>query len=416
LSGLETVDTAQAAARLFVGLLAAAAVVAFLARRIAFPYTVALVVLGLIVALAGPPIDLELTPSLVLLVLLPGLVFEAAYRIELRDLRPVSGAVVLLAGPGVVVGAAITAGLLHGAAGLDLESAFLIGAMVAATDPAAVVATFKRLSAPRRLSTLVESESLFNDGTGIVLFGLALEGVRQGISLDAALVRFVATVGISAILGVVAGVLVSRLIAGVGDHLIEVLFSVVLAYGTYLAAESIHLSGIIATVSAGITLGNYGRRLGLSEASLLSLDTVWEFVAFLLNALTFLLVGLAISLDVLAQSVGPIVWGVVGILVARAFIVYVVVGGWSRLVHGSDGAARIPIPWRHVVFWSGLRGAIAVALALSLPTDVPHRDVLQGVTFGVVLFTLLIQGTTAEWFLGRAGVHDLDRKIAKEGV
>jgi Na+:H+ antiporter len=400
-------DAAEAAVRLFVAVVGAAALVALLARRIAFPYTIALVVLGLVVALAGPPIDLELAPSVVLLVLLPGLVFEAAYRIELSHLRPVAVAAAVLAGPGVLFGALVTAVLLHVGGGIEPASAFLVGAMVSATDPAAVVATFKRLRAPRPLATLVESESLFNDGTGVVIFGLALEGIRRGVTLDAAIVEFTAVVVGSIALGLGTGVLVSRVIARVGDHLIEVAFSVVLAYGTYLVAEYVGLSGIIATVSAGMTLGNYGRRLGLTEASLVALDIVWEFVAFLLNAFTFLLVGLAISLDELLQAAGSIAWGVVGILAARAILVYGVVGTWSRYAPGRLGA-RLPPGWLHVVFWSGLRGAIAVALALSLPVELPDRDLLQGVTFGVVLFTLLAQGSTAERILERANVRDLD--------
>jgi CPA1 family monovalent cation:H+ antiporter len=407
------IEPAETAATLFVALVAAAAVVALLARRIAFPYTIALVVLGLVVALAGPPIDLQLTPGLVLLVLLPGLVFEAAYRIDLRDLRPVALVVGLLAVPGVLFAAAVTAGILHVAAGLDLASGFLVGAMVSATDPAAVVATFKRLNSPRQLSTLVESESLFNDGTGVVIFGLALEGMRQGIGIDGALVQFAITVAASAALGVAAGVVVSRLVAGVDDHLIVMMFSVVLAYGTYLAAETLHISGIIATVTAGITLGNYGRQRGISEESLMALDTVWEFVAFMLNALVFLLVGFAISVEGLVGAAAPIVWGVLGILAARAILVYGGAGIVSRLAR-RPRPSGLPLPWLHVTFWAGLRGAIAVALALSLPADVPNRELLQGTTFGIVLFTLLAQGTTAELFLERANVRDLDASEANE--
>jgi CPA1 family monovalent cation:H+ antiporter len=405
-------DAAEAAARLFVALVGAAAIVALLARRLAFPYTIALVVLGLVIALAGPPIDLELTPGLVLLVLLPGLVFEAAYRIDLAHLRPVAGYVAMLAGPGVLAGAGVTAVLLHLGAGLDLGPAFLIGATVSATDPAAVVATFKHLATPRRLSTLVEAESLFNDGTGVVIFGLAVEAIREHVGIDGALLEFVVTVVVSGAVGIGAGLIVSRLIAGVGDHLIEVAFTVVLAYGTYLAAEAAGLSGIIATVTAGIALGNDAQRRGVPEASLAALDTVWEFVAFLLNALTFLLVGLAISLQGLVASAGAILWGVVGILAARALLVYGAAGAASALVERRAGTPRpelaLPMAWRHVVFWAGLRGAVAVALALSLPADIPQRELLQGAIFGIVLFTLLAQGSTARLFLKRWDVRDVE--------
>jgi CPA1 family monovalent cation:H+ antiporter len=399
------IETAEVAARLFVGLLAAAAVAALVARRVALPYTVALVVLGLAIALVGPPIDVELTPGLVLLVLLPGLVFEAAYRIDLAHLRAVAAPVAVLAGPGVLAGALVVMALLHLGAGMEPGAAFLVGAMVSATDPVAVVATFRRVEVSRRLSTLVEAESLFNDGTGVVIFGLALEAMRRGVALDLAVVEFAVTVSVSGILGVAAGALVSRLIAGVEDHLIEVMFSVVLAYGTYLVAESVQLSGIIATVAAGIMLGNHGRRLGLSESSLAAMDSVWEFVAFLLNALAFLLVGLAMDVGGMLAAAAPIAWGVAGILVARAALVYLVLGGSTRLRPFRDAHPRFPVAWLHVIFWSGLRGAIAVALALSLPADLPDRELLQGITFGIVLFTLLAQGTTAERVLARAGAR-----------
>jgi CPA1 family monovalent cation:H+ antiporter len=402
------IDSAEAAARIFVALIGAAAVVALIARRTAFPYTIGLVVLGLVIALAGPPIDLELTPGLVLLILIPGLVFEAAYRIEIRQLTPVLGATFLLAGPGVVIGALVTAVVLHLATGLAFSHAFLVGAMVSATDPAAVVATFKRLRSPRRLSTLVEAESLFNDGTGVVLFGLAVEGLRRNVTLDAAAIDFLVTVVASTVLGIVTGALVARLVARVGDHLIEMTFSLVLAYGTYLVAEGFQQSGIIATVAAGITLGNYGRRVGLAETSLVALDTVWEFLAFLLNALTFLLVGFAISLDGLVAAAEPIAWGVVAILVARAAFVYLGLRTWSSVGARVRLGTALPSNWLHVVFWSGLRGAIAVALALSLPTDLAERELLQDITFGIVLFTLLAHGTTAELFLERARVRDHD--------
>jgi monovalent cation:H+ antiporter, CPA1 family len=237
--------------------------------------------------------------------------------------------------------------------------------------------------------------------------------MRQGIGIDGALVQFAITVAASAALGVAAGVVVSRLVAGVDDHLIVMMFSVVLAYGTYLAAETLHISGIIATVTAGITLGNYGRQRGISEESLMALDTVWEFVAFMLNALVFLLVGFAISVEGLVGAAAPIVWGVLGILAARAILVYGGAGIVSRLAR-RPRPSGLPLPWLHVTFWAGLRGAIAVALALSLPADVPNRELLQGTTFGIVLFTLLAQGTTAELFLERANVRDLDASEANE--
>ncbi len=247
------------------------------------------------------------------------------------------------------------------------------------------------------------------------------------------------------------------MLPNVGDHLIEISLSVVLAYGTYLAADAVHLSGVIATAVAGIVLGNYGRRLGLSARTEEALDTVWEFVAFLATAFVFLVVGFAISADRLLGVAAPIAWAIAATLAGRAVIVYVLLGGWrlasrrrdrrrrseravarawsgslaaleklpgwSAMVPQPPAASRpkrrsgarnegdLPMGWLHVIFWSGLRGAVSTALALSLPADFPNRSELQGITFGVVIFTLLVQATTAEVVVDRwgHGARSIDR-------
>ncbi len=407
--------------RLFVLLVGAAAFVTLLARRINLPYTVALVAFGLVAGAFAQPLRLEITPQLVLVVLLPALIFEASYQTDFAKLRPSLGGVALLAGPGVFVSAAIIAAALHLGAGLAWSEAFVVGAMLSATDPAAVIATFRRLSSPRRLATLVEAESVFNDGTGIVVFAIAADFVTRPVGPVEIGVAFVSVVAISAALGAVAGFVASRILPSVGDHLIEISLSVVLAYGTYLAADALHQSGVIATAVAGIVLGSYGRSRGLSKRTEEALDTVWEFVAFLATAFIFLVVGFAIAAHSLVDVAGPIAWAIVAALVGRAVIVYGLLGGW-RLARrawwarsqpdsgATDGARRelrdggiLPFDWLHVVFWSGLRGAVSTALALSLPIDFPNRAQLQGITFGVVLFTLIVQATSADFVVGRWG-------------
>ncbi len=393
------------AIELMVGLLGLAAFVAIVARPLRLPYTVALVVAGLIggigANLAGfAPI--EVSPELVLLVLLPGLVFEAAYRLRVVELRRWAGGLALLAIPGVLISAAIVAIVLHVATGLRLDLAFIVGAMVSATDPAAVVATFKQVRVPASLSTMVDGESLLNDGTGLVLFSIAVGAVSAPIGPGEALVTFAGTVLLSIAIGLAAGFVAFRVMAIVDDHLVELTISFVLAYGSYILADQVHLSGVISTVTAAVVLGNVGRGMTMSKSGEDAIDTVWEFFAYLLTAEVFLLVGLAIPPTSLLDAFGPIAWGIIAILVGRALVVYLLLGGASRLGSRRGLANRVPTGWLHVLFWAGLRGAVAVAMALSLPDDIPQRALLQEITFGVVLFTLLFQGTTIGWVVERA--------------
>ena len=388
-------DATLALIRAFIVLVGATAAVSLIARRFSIPYTVALVALGLAGGAILRPAGPELPPELVLTVLLPGLIFEAAYRIDVRVLRPSIVSVFVLAGPGVLMVAALVAVALRVGVGLPLPIGFVAGAIVAATDPAAVIASFKRLGAPHRLSTLVEAESLFNDGTGIVLFTIAVAAVGRPAGVVDSVLGFVSIIVISSLIGVAAGFAASWLIVRVRDHLVELSISLVLAYGSALLAGAIGQSGIIAAAVAGMTLGNRGRTLGLSNRTLQAMDTVWEFLAFLLSALVFLLVGAAIPITELAGAALPIFVAVVAVQAGRAVLVYGVVAGLGRLLRGRAGSV-IPAPWQHIVFWSGLRGAVSVALALALPADFPMRALVQEIVFGVVVFTLAIQATTVD--------------------
>jgi monovalent cation:H+ antiporter, CPA1 family len=406
------------AIELFVGLLLLAVMVAIAARPLRLPYTVALVIAGLLTGIganaAGVP-TIAVPPDLVLLVLLPGLVFEAAYRIRIAELRRWFGGLALLAVPGVVISAAVVALVLSVATGLRPDLAFIVGAMLSATDPAAVVATFKRLRVPNALATIVDGESLLNDGTGLVLFAIAVGAVYAPVSPPEAIVSFIATGVISVAIGLGTGFLASRVMGLVDDHLIELTASVVLAYGSYVLADHFGFSGVIATVTAAVILGNFGPGRTVSESGVDAIDTVWEFLAYLLTAVVFLLVGLAIPPARLVESLGPILWGIVGILVGRAIVIYLLLGGASRLWRRPGLEQPVAPGWLHVMFWAGLRGAVAVAMALALPADIPQRALLQEITFGVVLFTLIVQGTT----IGRVIDHTVavrdDRAVVGVG-
>ena len=256
--------------------------------------------------------------------------------------------------------------------------------MLAATDPAAIIAVFSRLRAPRRLTTLIEAESLLNDGTGIVIFAIAVEAFGRDVAPIELVVGLVVTTVVSTAVGAAIGYLSTRVLARVDDHLIELMISLVAAYGSYLLAERLDQSGILATVACGLVFGSLGRRAASARAKD-AIDTVWEFIAFLMTTIVFLLIGLAVSIPQLADAFVPSLVALVGLLVSRALVVYGLLGG--RLAR--DGSARMgramPSTWLHLIAWAGLRGAIAIALALSLPADIPQRDLMQGIVFGCVL-------------------------------
>ncbi|MEO5964957.1 MAG: sodium:proton antiporter [Candidatus Limnocylindrales bacterium] len=397
----ESATAALIPIELLVLILMIATGVSIIARRAALPYSVALVLAGLVIAILQPIGRVEVTQELILIGLIPGLVFEAAYKIDVSELRRTFLAVAVLAAPGVLITAAVVAVIVSMVTGMDFGLAFLLGAMISATDPVAVVALFKRVGAPPRLATVVEAESLLNDGTGIVLFTIALGALTAPVSLAGGAVAFVTTIVSSAVLGLIGGLVAFRVMRATDDHMIEVAISFVAAYATYIVADRVHESGVIATVVVGLVLGNQAGVRGLSQGTRDALDVVWEFTAFVLTAVTFLLVGFAISPDLLLLAAPVIAAGFVAITLARAIVVYGVVGGGSRLIRGPNAPS---VGYLHVMFWAGLRGAIAVALALALPPALKDRDLLTGAVYGIVLVTLLVQGTTAGWVIRRSGV------------
>ena len=338
-----------------------------------------------------PEIGLAITPGLVLGVFVPGLVFAAAYSIDWADLRPVLGPIVALAIPGVLASAAIVAVALHLGTGIPLELAFVVGAITAATDPVAVVATMRRLDVPGGLRTLIEGESLLNDGTGLVLFALAVRAVQVGVGATEATLLFVGTIAVSAVVGVGGGLVAARLMRATSERTIQLALSLVAAYGTYQLADAVGLSGILATVMAGIALGSRMRRQRGSDALVTEIDDLWEVVAFILTSLVFLLIGFAIRLPSVLSAVTGIIVATAAVVAARALMVYTPAAALRLWVP----ARAVPSGWTHVIFWSGLRGAIALAAALSLPADFPDRELVQQISFGVVLVTLLVQGAGA---------------------
>lgn len=373
---------------LIIELLLIVSIVAIAVRRLRIPYSVALVVVGLLITFQSS-LKVELTSELILGLFVPPLIFEAAFHLNITELRRNLAGILLMAVPGVIITTFIIGGVLVLGIKISLPMALVFGALIAATDPVAVVALFRALGVPKRLAVLMEGESLFNDGTAIVIFNLMVIIALTGkFSLVASVADFfrVAIGGI--VVGLVLGWLINLLISRIDNYLIETSLTMVLAFGSYLVAEQLHFSGVLAVVAAGLVNGNIGPQ-GMSPTSRIVLVNFWETIAFLANSLVFLLIGLQVNITDMLASWQPILWAVLAVFVARSIIVY----GLSWLVNRVG--EPIPLRWQHVLNWGDLRGAISLALVLSLPQSLgAERDLLRVMAFGVVLFTLLIQSTT----------------------
>lgn len=388
-------------------LFSVATAVAITARWLRFPYTVGLVLTGLVlgtVHLISPP---HLTRELLFAVLLPGLLYEASIGLEPRELRRVRAPVIMLAVPGVVASIILTGlGMTAAIRGFGIHEGFplvyglVFGSLVAATDPIAVVALFKSIRVPERLTTLIDAESLLNDGTSIVLFTLLL-GVVSGaaVSFGALVMQFVMVVGGGVAVGLALAWVASRIIARIDDPLIEITITVIVAYGAFVIAEQVGVSGVIATVTAGLYGGIHGRTGAMSAASRLAVTTFWSYLAFALNSVAFLLIGFEVDLVNLRAAWPEILVAYVAMLVARAGVVFGV-NAVRRRRH------RLPVAWNVALTWGGLRGALSMVLALSLPYAFPSRPLLVTVTFGVVLLSIVVQGLSMPWMVRRLRITD----------
>lgn len=378
-------------------LLILACVAAVWVQRLNVPYTVALVLLGIGIDALGllPPTALD--PAVVLEVLLPPLLFEAAFALRWEHLAPVAAPVALLATVGVALSAGVTAAVLVLAARIPWSLALLFGVLVAATDPVAVVAFFRRARVPSELRTLVEGESLLNDGTAVVLVGVLAALLENGVVAPMpALLEFLRVAVGGLAVGAFLGLLGSLLAHGTADYLVEATLSVALAYGSYLLGAGLHVSGVLAVVGAGSVFGNFGRRFGLERETEAEVDALWLFLAFVANSLAFLLLGVAVVPTKLLPSVGLIALGAIAAWLGRAAVAY----GLGTILATSLGP--LPTLWRHVLFWGGLRGALPVVVAITTTQELGIAPLFQNLVLGVVVGTLLLQGITLEPVLSRA--------------
>ena len=384
-----------------VALLLIATLVGLLTQKLLrIPYTVGLVLVGFGLTFFSQA-RVRIAEQLILALLVPPLVFEAAFHLRFADLRRDLGTILLLAVPGVILTTALVGGALSlFPTELSLPSLLVFGALIAATDPVSVVALFRSLGVPRRLQVLLEGESLLNDGTAIVVFGLLVASAMSGtIHLAQGVLDFVVVAGGGLLIGAILGYLTAQLLGRIDDYLIEITLTTVLAFGAFLLAEEIlHVSGVLAVVAAGLSIGNLGPRR-MSPTTRIVLFNFWEYAAFLANTFVFLIIGLQIQIQLLFRNWQLILVAIGVALAVRAITIY-----------GLAWISRdISAKYKHVMVWGGLRGAISLALVLSLSSNFPGRDQLQAMAFGVVLFTLLVQGLTMSGLIQALGLVQRDQ-------
>jgi len=383
----------------FFWLLVLATIVAMMGRYVKIPYALALVITGFVAGAAGLLPQVILDPHVLFAIFLPPLLFEAAINMRVSLLAANWKPVTIYSLAGTLLATMVTAWLAYRLLGLPLGAALVFGALISPTDPISVIAIFKELGVGKNLSMIMEAESVFNDGVSIVLYTL-LVSFASGLSttlLDG-ISSFLIVIAGGAALGGAIGFIASRITQEFNDHLLEIMLTTIVVFGSYLSAEWLHVSGVIAVVTAGLVMGSYGMQKGMSATTRLAVNSFWEYAAFAVNSMVFLLVGFEVTLVNLEPLLPMIIAAFFIVLAGRAVAIY----GLSPVVTFSG--YHIPARWRHMLFWGGLRGAIPMALALSLDRSFPGRDEVLLLTFGVVLVSLLLQGLTTKPLLKRLGL------------
>lgn len=389
-------------------LLLVATAVALITRRLRLPYVVGLVIAGLAITKEWLPGDIGIDPALILNLFLPILVFESALNTDISRLRSTFKPIALLAGPGLIFAAGITAILLKITLDLNLNASLFAGAILAITDTVSVIAAFKEVSVPSRLSTIVEGESLFNDGVALVILSVINQVYYQGTfsTVEAGQELFLSIVG-GTVVGLGLGYLCLGLFRQLDDALSSLLLTVAVSLGTFQAAQLLGVSGAVAVVIAGLVVGNIGVAQEVSASTKVTLLSFWEYAGFGVNTFIFLLIGIEVDVTVLIQTLPLVLLAILIYQVGRALSVYPLLG----LVQFFD--RPIPLKWQHVLFLGNVKGSLSMALALSLPPDLPGRGQIITLVFGTVLVSLVGQGLSLPWFIRRFKLSSVS-KISRE--
>jgi monovalent cation/hydrogen antiporter len=401
------------------GLLVAVALLLAAAQAVRIPYPILLVLGGLGIGFVPGIPTIELPPDLVLIAFLPPLLYGGAFFTSLRDLRENVGSISLLAFGLVLTTMLVVAAVAHAVIpGLGWTGAFVIGAIVSPTDPTAATAIAERLGLPRRLVSLIEGESLVNDGTALVAYKFAVAAVVTGsFSLADAAGRFALNVVGGIALGLAVGFLIRQLRRRLDNPPVEITISLLSGYFAFLPAQAAGVSGVLAAVTVGLYMGWHTPELTTAQTRLQGI-AVWEIVFFILNSVLFALVGLQLPaiLDALSgRPTGTLIGyaAVVFAAVVAARFLWVYPGTYIAALRRRNGRA-IPQPWKAatVLGWSGMRGAVSLAAALALPltTDAggafPDRQLIIFLTFGVILGTLALQGLSLPLVVRGLGLEE----------
>lgn len=389
-----------------------AAGITAIAKKFKQPYPIALVLVGAVIGLLNFPVleplkgfitQGEVFHFVIVTLFLPALLGEASLKLPYSELRSNKLPILSLAFGGTLLSFVIIGFSSYYLLGLTITAAFVFGALMSATDPVSVLSIFKSIGVNKRLAIVVEGESLFNDGMAVVLFQLSAfyllsyidlgwEGVGLGIW------AFVKVILLGLIVGGALGYGFSILTKFYDDYPLEIIFSIILFYGSYLLAESIHASGVIAVVVSAIIFGNYGAKIGMTPTTKLNIRNFWDVAALLANSIVFLMVGLEITRIGIFNKWGLIFAAIVIVLVARSVAVY------TSLAFNKN----FPHSWKHIINWGGLKGSLSIALALSLPYNFEGRDDLLVLTFFVVFFSLVVQGLSVKPLIKVLGVNPKD--------
>jgi len=387
-------------------LLLVATGVALITRRLQIPYVTGLVLAGLAITPEWLPGEIGIDPALVINLFLPILIFESALNTDISNLRTTFKPIALLAGPGLILAAGITALLIQIALGLDINAALFAGTILAITDTVSVIGAFKEISVPSRLSTIVEGESLFNDGVALVLLSVVNQVYVQGsFSAWSAIQQlFLAIVG-GTVVGLGLGYLCLGLFRQLYDPLSSLLLTVAISLGSFQLAQALEVSGAVAVVIAGLVLGNIGLNREASASTRVTLVNFWEYAGFGVNTFVFLLIGIEVDAIALFKTL-PLIFVAIAIYqIGRALSIYPLLA-LLRLIDRP-----LPLKWQHVLFFGNVKGSLSMALASSLPEDLAGRDQLITLIFGTVLVSLVVQGLSLPWLVRRLKIGSISKSI-----